>query len=65
MRLYKKEIPSGSMTSGPGIGRGGHPERGGRGRGRGFFDRHRGPPDDDDGIGRREDGGGRGFGRGM
>ena len=65
LRLYKKEIPPGGL-SGPGIGRGaagGGGERG-RGRGRGFFDRHRSQIDDEDGVGRREEGGGRGFGRG-
>ena len=59
LRLYKKEIPQ-SGLSGPGLGRGSG-ERG-RGRGRGFFDRHRAPIDDEEGLGRREDG--RTFGRG-
>ena len=67
LRLYKKDIPSASMGPGGlgggpgGVGRGGPVERG-RGRGRGFFDRHRAPPEDDEGIGRRDDG--RPFGRG-
>ena len=64
LRLYKKEMPN--MAGGPGMGRGGGGERG-RGRGRGFFDRHRAPMDDEDGVGgrREESGGGRGFGRGK
>ena len=63
LRLYKKELPPGSLgAGGPGIGRGGGGERG-RGRGRGFFDRHRAPGDEED-PGRREEGG-RGFGRGK
>lgn len=61
LRLYKKEIPPGGLAGGSGLGRGGG-ERG-RGRGRGFFDRHRAPIDDDEGLGRREDG--RAFGRGK
>lgn len=76
LRLYKKtELaaggggPGGNLGGhGPtGIGRGGGGPGGdrGRGRGRGFFDRNRASHmDDEDGLGRREDGG-RGFGRGM
>jgi len=62
LRLYKKEIPPGGALSG--LGRGGVAGERGRGRGRGFFDRHRSQVDDEDGVGRREEGGGRGFGRG-
>jgi len=62
LRLYKKEIPPGGALSG--LGRGGAAGERGRGRGRGFFDRHRSQVDDEDGVGRREEGGGRGFGRG-
>jgi hypothetical protein len=64
LRLYKKEIPSANLPGAgvPSLGHGGGGERG-RGRGRGFFDRNRGPPDDDESIGRRDDGG-RPFGRG-
>ena len=59
--IFIQEIPPGGVISG--LGRGGGPagERG-RGRGRGFFDRHRSQVDDEDGVGRREEGGGRGFG---
>ena len=63
LRLYKKELPPGSLGGGgPGVGRGAGGERG-RGRGRGFFDRHRSQVDEED-PGRREDGG-RAFGRGI
>lgn len=62
LRLYKKEVPS----MGPGIGRGGGVGERGRGRGRGgFFERHRPPMDDDDGMGRRGEESVRGFGRGK
>ena len=63
LRLYKKELPGGSLHGGNhGLGRGAGGERG-RGRGRGFFDRNRAPVDDED-PGRRGEDGGRAFGRG-
>ena len=59
--IFTQEIPPGGVISGLGRGGGAAGERG-RGRGRGFFDRHRSQVDDEDGVGRREEGGGRGFG---
>lgn len=61
--IFTQEIPPGGALSG--LGRGGVAGERGRGRGRGFFDRHRSQVDDEDGVGRREEGGGRGFGRGK
>ena len=61
--FFTQEIPPGGALSG--LGRGGVAGERGRGRGRGFFDRHRSQVDDEDGVGRREEGGGRGFGRGT
>ena len=61
--IFTQEIPPGGALSG--LGRGGAAGERGQGRGRGFFDRHRSQVDDEDGVGRREEGGGRGFGRGT
>ena len=50
LRLYRKEMPPGSMPGGPGMGRGAPGERG-RGRGRGgsgYFDRQRPPVQDEE-----------------
>ena len=72
LRLYRKEMPPGSMPGGPGMGRGAPGERG-RGRGRGgsgYFDRQRPPVQDEEDGGatpgnrREESERGRGFGRG-